>query len=328
MKINKVYHDDFLNNTLSDGSVQLIIADPPYFEVKGEFDFTFESFDAYLQTVEIWTKEFHRLLSDNGTLLFWGNSKKIAYSQIIIDKYFNLLNSCVWQKTDSMQYQFYSVELSRCLNTHNERLLIYDKNIDMTGLEKINEIYIKPMNPFSKYLNNEFNKAKVTRKEISKLFPSKSGGLTGCVSNWLNGDNVITKKQYLKIRKYLNGKYLRKEYEELRQEYEELRQEYEELRRPFNNVLKLEEVLKYSQQSNVTKKYDHPTKKPERLTRDLIECCSRPDDLVFVPFAGSGTECAMSRRAKRNFIGFDICKEYVEMSNKRVRYIEKTPTLF
>jgi hypothetical protein len=182
----------------------------------------------------------------------------------------------------------------------------------MTGLEKINKMYIKPLNPFSKYLNNEFNRAKVTRKEISKLFPSKSGGLTGCVSNWLNGDNVITKEQYLKIRQYLNGEYLRKEYEDLRKEYEDLRKEYEDLRkeyedlrRPFNNVLKLEEVLKYSQQSNVTKKYNHPTKKPERLTRDLIECCSRPDDLVFVPFAGSGTECAMARRAKRNFIGFD-----------------------
>lgn len=321
MKINKVYQGDFLNNTLADGSVQLIIADPPYFEVKGEFDFSFESFESYLQHVDKWAQEFKRILADNGTLLYWGNSKKIAYSQIILDKYFNLLNSCIWQKKDSMQYQYYSVDLSRCLNTHNERLLIYDKNIDTTGLEKINKMYIKPKNPFSKYLKEEFNRANVTRKEISKLFPSKSGGLTGCVSNWLNGDNVITKQQYLKIKKYLNYEYLCKE-------YEELRQEYEELRRPFNNVLKLEEVLKYSQQSNVTKKYNHPTKKPERLTRDLIECCSKVNDLVFVPFAGSGTECAMSRRSKRNFIGFDICQEYVDMSNKRVRYIEKTPTLF
>jgi len=132
----------------------------------------------------------------------------------------------------------------------------------------------------------------------------------------------------INIKKFKEYEELRREYEELRREYEELRREYEELRRPFNNVLKLEEVLKYSQQSNVTKKYNHPTKKPERLTRDLIECCSCPDDLVFVPFAGSGTECAMARRAKRNFIGFDICKKYVEMSNKRIKYIEQTPTLF
>jgi site-specific DNA-methyltransferase (adenine-specific) len=327
-----------LNNTLSDGSVQLIIADPPYFEVKGEFDFTFESFDAYLQTVEIWTKEFHRLLSDNGTLLFWGNSKKIAYSQIIIDKYFNLLNSCVWQKYDSIQSLNYSIELSRALKTHNERLLIYDKNIDRTGLEKI---YSEKQNFISikNYLRSEKKKANITNKELNILFSTftnKKGDKTRSVIEHYFNDSqwcFPTKNIYNNILQktgFFQKPYeeLRQEYEELRQEYEELRQEYEELRRPFNNVLKLEEVLKYSQQSNVTKKYDHPTKKPERLTRDLIECCSRPDDLVFVPFAGSGTECAMSRRAKRNFIGFDICKEYVEMSNKRVRYIEKTPTLF
>ena len=312
MKINKIYHDDFLNNTLSDGSVQLIIADPPYFEVKGEFDFTFENFDAYLQTVEIWTKEFHRLLSDNGTLLFWGNSKKIAYSQIIIDKYFNLLNSCVWQKTDSMQYQYYSIELSRCLNTHNERLLIYDKNIDMTGLEKI-KLDLFNFQSMRQYFKNILEFTGVSKAEICRQI----GTVADHCFRWNSSQwHMPTKETYqnliitYKINKYKKFK------------------EYEELRRPFNNVLKLEEVLKYSQQSNVTKKYDHPTKKPERLTRNLIECCSRPDDLVFVPFAGSGTECAMSRRAKRNFIGFDICKEYVEMSNKRVRYIEKTPTLF
>ena len=135
--INKVHHSDFLDNQLPDKSVQLIIADPPYFEVKGDFDFSFESFEDYLKQVEVWAQEFKRLLSDNGTLLYWGNSKKIAYSQIIIDKYFNLLNSCVWQKYDSIQSLNYSIELSRALKTHNERLLIYDKNIDMTGLEKI-----------------------------------------------------------------------------------------------------------------------------------------------------------------------------------------------
>jgi site-specific DNA-methyltransferase (adenine-specific) len=315
MKINKIYHEDFLNNTLSDGSVQLIIADPPYFEVKGEFDFTFENFDAYLQTVEIWTKEFHRLLSDNGTLLFWGNSKKIAYSQIIIDiiidKYFNLLNSCVWQKYDSIQSLNYSIELSRALKTHNERLLIYDKNIDMTGLEKI-KLDLFNFQSMRQYFKNILEFTGVSKAEICRHI----GTVADHCFRWNSSQwDMPTKETYqnLIITYKINNYKKFKEYEELRQEYEELRQEYEKLRRPFNNVLKLEEVLKYSQQSNVTKKYDHPTKKPERL---------------IVPFAGSGTECAMSRRAKRNFIGFDICKEYVEMSNKRVRYIEKTPTLF
>jgi DNA modification methylase len=30
MEVNKIYHDDWMNNQLPDKSVQLIIADPPY----------------------------------------------------------------------------------------------------------------------------------------------------------------------------------------------------------------------------------------------------------------------------------------------------------
>jgi len=37
------------------------------------------------------------------------------------------------------------------------------------------------------------------QSDISKLFPSKTGGLTGCVSNWELGLNVPTEKQFEKI---------------------------------------------------------------------------------------------------------------------------------
>ena len=319
--INKVHLGDWTTNQLEDKSVQLIIADPPYFEVKGEFDFVWNSFDDYLKDVEKWAIECKRVLADNGTLFWYGDKKKIAYSQIIFDKYFNLENSLVWRKKDSMQYQYYSPDLARSFNTHNERILMYSNEIDLTGLELINEEFIKPRNPFSKYLKEEFKKANITNKEISKLFPSKTGGLTGCVSNWLNGDNVITKEQYTKIRDFLNNEYLRKE-------YEDLRKEYEDKRRYFYNPNKLEEVLEFSQESHITRKYKHDTKKPETLTRALIQTCSRKGDLVLVPFAGSGTECAMAAKEGREFIGFDIEPKYVEMANARCSEHLKQTSLF
>ena len=326
--INKVHLGDWTTNQLEDKSVQLIIADPPYFEVKGEFDFVWNSFDDYLKDVEKWAIECKRVLADNGTLFWYGDKKKIAYSQIIFDKYFNLENSLVWRKKDSMQYQYYSPDLARSFNTHNERILMYSNEIDLTGLELINEEFIKPRNPFSKYLKEEFKKANITNKQISKLFPSKTGGLTGCVSNWLNGDNVITKEQYTKIRDFLNNEYLRKEYEYLRKEYEDLRKEYEDKRRYFYNPNKLEEVLEFSQESHITRKYNHDTKKPETLTRALIQTCSRKGDLVLVPFAGSGTECAMAAKEGREFLGFDIEPKYVEMANARCSEHLKQTSLF
>jgi len=321
VEINKVHHCNFLENDLPDKSVQLIIADPPYYKTKGEFDFIWKTFDDYLKDVERWAVECKRLLADNGTLFWYGNSKKIAYSQIILDKYFNLENSLVWRKKDSIQYQYYSPDLARTFNTHNERLLMYSNEVEMTGLEKIMEENIKPLHPFAIYLRAEFKRANVTIREIATLFPSATGGLTGCVSNWLNGDNVITEEQYNKIREYLNNEYLRKE-------YEDLRKEYEDQRRFFYNPNKYEEVLEFSQEGHKTGKYQHDTCKPETLTRALVLTCSRKNDLVLVPFAGSGTECAMAVKEGRRFIGFDIEEKYVEMSNKRVSHYIKNPELF
>ena len=111
-------------------------------------------------------------------------------------------------------------------------------------------------------------------------------------------------------------------------EYEALRLEYEALRRPFTQTKLQTDVLLYSQESHITKDYDHDTKKPETLTRQLILTCSRPNDLVFVPFAGSGTECAMAVKEGRQCIGYDIEQKYVDMSNKRMKIINSKPQLF
>ena len=318
-KLNTIQNIDFLTNNLPDKCANLIIADPPYYKVKGDFDFIWKTFDDYLADVEKWAIECKRILADNGTLLWYGDAKNIAYAQIIFDKHFNLLNSLVWENTNDHKQQIRFNEDLRTFAPLTERILMYEQRGQKTGGELIFEQFLKPKNPFSKYLKNEFKNAKITNKEIAKLFPSKTGGLTGCVSNWLNGDNVITEEQYLKIREYMNNKYLLKP-------YEEIKAEYEELRRPFNNALHLGDVIRLPNYE--TNDYDHDTVKPEKLTRILINTCSRVNDLVIVPFAGSGTECAMSVKEGRRFIGFEITEKHAKMSNDRVQKILKQPSLF
>ena len=317
--MNTVHNIDFLNNDLPDKCAKLIIADPPYYKTKGDFDFIWKTFEDYLVDVEKWAIECKRILADNGTLLWYGDAKNIAYAQIIFDKHFNLLNSIVWENTNDHKQQIRFNEDLRTFAPLTERILMYEQRGQKTGGEIVFEQFLKPKNPFSKYLKNEFKNAKVTNKEIAKLFPSRTGGLTGCVSNWLNGDNVITEEQYLKIREYLNNKYLLKP-------YEELKAEYEELRRPFNNALHLGDVIRLPNYE--TSDYDHDTIKPEKLTRILINTCSRENDLVVVPFAGSGTECAMSAKEKRRFVGYEITEKHAIMSQDRANKILKEPTLF
>jgi len=308
---NKVYHMNFLEGAylLPAKSAKLIIADPPYFEVKGSFDFIWNSFEDYLKDVEEWVKACKYLLADNGTLFWWGDKRKIAYSQIILDRYFNLENSLVWNKIDSIQRVLGSVESNRCFTTHNERLLMYSNEIDMTGLEsiKLDINNFKTLRNYFQYIQEEIGiglkkiNDKLGHRKAEHCFYWKS-------TQW----DMPTEKTYNELIKAFRIDLL----DEFK-EYETLRQEYETLRRPFNNYLKLEEVLTFSQEGHITKLYDHETKKPPKLTRSLINTCSLKNDLVIIPFAGSGTECEMSIQERREFIGFDTEKKYVEMSNKR-----------
>ena len=320
-EINKIHCKDWLTNNLPDKSVQLIIADPPYFEVKGSFDFIWASFEDYLKDVEKWAIECKRVLSDNGTILYYGDAKNIAYSQIIFDKYFNLLNSIVWENTNDHKQQIRFNEGLRSFAPLTERILMYSN--EQYNLTKC--VFL-----IRDYIREEIIKAKgkIVLKQINEALGTATNGggvASACLSLDKSEPTMITKEMYYKLKKWCSP-YLRKEYEELRKEYEELRKEYEELRRPFNNALHLGDVIRLPNYE--TCNYDHDTVKPERLTTALIETCSRVGDLVLVPFAGSGTECAMAARNKRNFIGYDIEQKYVDMSNKRCKYIFQTPTLF
>ena len=320
MKENHVHNISFLDNTLPDKCASLIIADPPYFEVKGEFDFIWSSFDEYLKDVEKWAIECKRILKDNGTLFWYGGSKRIAYAQIIFDKHFNLINNLVWNKGSFMGLE--ESEVLRSFAPCTERLLMYGSNVmDLTGLQTIEKEYIAPRNPFAVELKKARLKKGVsinTVAEYGKFYGNVNHG--GSVTNWERGYNVPLREQWKVLCENLPIE---------RKEYEELRKEYEELRRPYNNIHNLQEVLNFSNEAGKTgAKYKHDTVKPETLTRALIQTCSRQNDLVVVPFAGSGTECAMSAKESRMFIGFDIEKKYTEMANKRCKEHLRQTTIF
>lgn len=318
--LNQIHHADWLTNNLPDKSVQLIIADPPYFEVKGSFDFVWQSFDDYLKDVEKWAVECKRILADNGTLFWYGNSKKIAYSQIILDRYFNLINNLVWDKGSFMGLE--ESEGLRSFAPCTERILMYGVGDDYHDSVRLSIKYIQ------NYLGTI-----TTRNELAEIL-LKTGNCRNIESAKQNANNILSQKsakpQMITEYQYsLIPNSNKKKYKILRNEYEELRKEYEELRRPFSNHFKLQEILRFSNEATKTgAKYDHDTVKPETLTRALILTCSRPDDLVLVPFAGSGTEVAMAIKEGRKAIGYDIEKKYVDMANRRVDIINAQPSLF
>jgi len=312
---NKIYNMDNREGLimLPEKCANLIIADPPYFEIKGEFDFVWKSFDEYLEFMEHQAQLYKRILADNGSLFIYGDRKNIAYIQIIFDRYFNFENHIYWQKSEKCQMEMFDTLRSFYCRGY-ERVLFYSNEIEMTGLERIylNQDCFARLRIYSQSIRNFCDYSR--QKMIDTLGNGKAQHfLEPYGPQW----QLCTKGTYQDLIEHFGINQMAgfREYEDLRREYEDLRREYEDLRRPFNNFLKLSDHWFFT--NGNANDYEHETVKSEQMTRAMILTCSRENDLVVIPFAGSGTECAMAAKEGRRFIGFEIKKEYCEMAMKR-----------
>ena len=66
-------------------------------------------------------------------------------------------------------------------------------------------------------------------------------------------------------------------------------------------------------------KTGHPAVFPEHLVRDHIISWSNRGDTVLDPFMGSGTTAVACLKTGRNYIGFELSREYCEIAQQRIR---------
>ena len=64
--------------------------------------------------------------------------------------------------------------------------------------------------------------------------------------------------------------------------------------------------------------WKHPAPFPEALARDHIISWSKPGDLVYDPFMGSGTTAFVARSLGRDYIGSEISAEYCDVIEARL----------
>jgi SOS regulatory protein LexA len=65
-------------------------------------------------------------------------------------------------------------------------------------------------------------------------------------------------------------------------------------------------------------KSKHPATFPDQLPIDFIQCFCPPGGIVLDPFMGSGTTAVAAVKLDRNFIGFEISKEYCTIAKQRL----------
>lgn len=66
------------------------------------------------------------------------------------------------------------------------------------------------------------------------------------------------------------------------------------------------------------KRIGHPAPFPEELPNRLIKLFSFTNDIVIDPFMGSGTTAIAAIKNNRNFVGYEINKEYINLANDRI----------
>ena len=96
-----------------------------------------------------------------------------------------------------------------------------------------------------------------------------------------------------------------------------------------NNTINKEEFLELTKSiwtfnAESAKKIGHPAPFPIELPYRLIQLYSYEGETVLDPFMGSGQTAIASIKTNRNYIGYDIDKNYVNLAKERIQeYISK-----
>lgn len=290
MELNKIYNEDCIEymRNLPSECVDLIVADPPYYKVVNEkWDKQWKTEEEYLEWTQKWFDECVRILKPTGVFYCYGNFDILSKQKVLIfDKQLNFRQIITLSKGLRAIAGRTSDKL-RMFPTASEYLLYYVKQ---------NEYFDTP---FSRIMKKKMKELNLTQLDISKLELSKNGNVTGWVHNKLKGIQIPTENQWRKICGLFG----------IENQYEELVKKYNKERYVFNLPVGITDVWEFIPDKV---RYGHKTQKPKNITDRIIKASSNEGDLVYIPFAGSGSEVVSCLENKRSYIATEINKEYTD----------------
>lgn len=276
--------------TIRSESVDLVVADPPYWKVVGEkWDYQWRTENDYIEWCKLWFKEVSRILRYGGTFFCFGYFRTLALltpfledmglelrQQIIIDKGMRAVSGRA-----TKNYKIFP-------NVTESILFII----------KDNKKFIKP------FLKNRQKELGLSAKEINEALGVKSNG--GGMWSIYTGKNVCeqfpTKELWSKLASILKFDL-----------------PYEKIAQTFNPQLGFTDV--WTDIDFYEEKRYHPTQKPLKLIKRLITASSKEGDLVLDPFAGCGSTQLSAKMLNRKFIGIEINKDYYQTSLVRLQQV-------
>ena len=167
----------------------------------------------------------------------------------------------------------------------------------------------KPYIPLSDYVSKIMIEIGFNMRGEIIWNKSAGAGISTAWGSFQSASNPILRDVHEYILIFSKGNYKR-----------ERDKEEKELRK--DNITK-EEFIEWTKSvwtinTESAKRIGHPAPFPEELPNRLIKLFSFTNDIVIDPFMGSGTTAIAAIKNNRNFVGYEINKEYINLANDRI----------
>jgi len=298
LPLNKIICGDAIEELkkLPNHSVDLIVADPPYWKVINEkWDYKWRTENDYIYWCKQWLKELSRVVKKTGCFYLFGYFRTLSYLLPEIEREGFALRQQIIINKGIQAISGRATKNYKMFPNVTESVLFFARN---------NQPEIK------KFLLEQQKKAGLTAKEINDKMEVKSNG--GGLWSLYTGENILaqipTKEQWEKLEKILNFK-----------------KPYSEVNFVFNPQMGFTDV--WSDINFYKEKRYHPTQKPLQLIERLIKASSDEEMVVLDPFIGGGSTALACLNLNRNYIGIDLDEKYVKISKERINQFKRTPKL-
>ena len=295
--------------SMPDKSVDAVITDPPYYRVAdADWDKQWKTREEFINWLELAAVQWRRIIKDNGSLYVFADDKMVAYIQVMLDRYFLLLNHLVWNKSTSSCAATYAKNFRSYAPT-TERILFYSAQYDPTGWETV-KLDMNNFVPLREYFRKYQEAMGLNIKQINEQLGHRKAehAFYWGSTQW----DLPTPETYAELAKIPTNHGF------VRREYEDLRREYEDLRRPFNADEKSLEVLEGAPVRG-NENTAHPTTKPIWIMKEFVTRSTAEEMTVLDCFMGSGTTGVACVQTGRNFIGIEIDPTYFAIAERRIK---------
>lgn len=276
---------------IQDSTVDLVIADPPYWKVIGEkWDYQWRTEDDYVEWSLKWINEVSRILRFGGTFYLFGYFRTLALLVPHLDKMELDLRQQILVDKGMRSVSGRATKNYKLFPNTTESILFIIKD---------NKQFIKPL------LKKQQEKLGLSSKDINEALGVKSNG--GGMWSIYTGQNVCEQ-------------FPTKELWEKLQDILKFDLNYEKVAQTFNPQMGITDIwrdIDFYKENRV-----HSTQKPLPLIKRLILASSNENDLVIDPFAGSGSTAIASLQLNRNYITIEKDEQYFKEVIKRIESIK------